>query len=492
MTALGERHAEIMQALPFARGLEIEPCRSWRRKRNSRTSGRCLKVGWHAHNAGAPACTLKSFGQCDEQAAKTGRFAPGAVIDHQPSLRRRRPSRMSLRIPSRSGPDAGTRWHIGLVRLHRVFGIGEQEAQAWLARPPPLSASPSSPSSESPRARCLPADAFRWSGSAPRHALEVALLRYLGQGQASPHSAPEATSNARAAKGGFPIIGKKASHEITTRDVLDVLRQPYRNTTLWDGARETASRVRMRIESVLNAEFALNRDHPLHRDAGSNFRNPAQWKNHLQVIFKAGGTRKKSHFEAMAFEKVPEFVAELQEKSDYSAKALMLTILCATRSNETLGARWEEIDWETGVWSIPAERMKAGRPHNVPLSDAAVNLLEKLPRIDGNPHLFPGAREKKPLSNMAMLMMLRGMREDEQLTVHGFRSAFRDWTGETTLHPDIIAEMALAHTIKDATVKAYRRGDAFERRKQLVQKWSDHITMKKSEYNVSDKNSSPK
>jgi integrase len=125
------------------------------------------------------------------------------------------------------------------------------------------------------------------------------------------------------------------------------------------------------------------------------------------------------------------------------------------------------------MWTIPAERMKAGVEHRVPLSNAAIELLTKLHRIDGNPYVFPGMKHNKPLSDMAILEMLRGMRIG--LTVHGFRSTFRDWTSETTLHPDTIAEMALAHTIKNKTEKAYRRGDAFERRKDLMQQWCDYL-----------------
>lgn len=280
----------------------------------------------------------------------------------------------------------------------------------------------------------------------------------------------------------FPIIGKKAPHEITTSNVLDVLRQPYGETTLWNGARETASRVRMRIEAVLSAEYAEKHDNPAHRDAWQGFSNPARWKQHLERIFKASSKRAKQHFKAMAYQDVPAFVAELEKKPDFSAHALMLTILCATRTNETLQATWDEIDLEAGTWTIPAERMKAGKEHVVPLSSAAIALLETLPRIEGNPYLFPGAREGKPLSNMSMLMMVRGMREGENYTVHGFRSAFRDWSGEETLHPDIIAEMALAHTIKDATVKAYRRGNALERRKQLMEQWADYLFLEKLEY----------
>ncbi|TIN70364.1 MAG: DUF4102 domain-containing protein [Mesorhizobium sp.] len=280
----------------------------------------------------------------------------------------------------------------------------------------------------------------------------------------------------------YPTIGRKVPSGITTQDVLDVLRQKYKETTLWDGARETASRVRMRVETVLNAEFAINRDHPLQKDAWQNFRNPAQWKNHLQTIFKSNGKRTKTHFAAMDFKDVPIFVAELRCKADYSAKALLLTILCAVRSSETLNAEWSEINLENATWTIPAGRMKAGVEHRVPLPSAAIELLKSLHRIEGNPYVFPGAKRNRPLSNMAMIEMLRGMRDG--LTVHGFRSAFRDWTAETTLHPDTIAEMALAHTIKDKTVAAYRRGDAFERRKELMQQWCDYISIVQSEYEL--------
>nr|WIE89549.1 site-specific integrase [Mesorhizobium sp. WSM4875] len=158
----------------------------------------------------------------------------------------------------------------------------------------------------------------------------------------------------------------------------------------------------------------------------------------------------------------------------------MLTILCVTRTSETLNAVWTEFDLDAATWTIPAERMKAGIEHRVPLSGAAITLLKGLHRIADNPHVFPGAKRNQPLSNMAMLEMLRGMRDG--LTVHGFRSAFRDWAAETTLHPDTIAEMALAHTIKDKTVAAYRRGDAFERRKQLMQQWADFLLISNDNY----------
>ncbi|TIS67989.1 site-specific integrase [Mesorhizobium sp.] len=254
-------------------------------------------------------------------------------------------------------------------------------------------------------------------------------------------------------------IGKKAPHEITTDDVLEVLRQDHTRNGVtgphWRNARETASRVRSRIETVIAAAKARGLSNPETRWLWTNHHNPAQWQDILEHWLN--GKQSKSHFAAMDWKDVPAFVAELREKTDYSARALLLTILCATRSGETLNAEWSEFDLDNATLTIPAERMKAGVEHRVPLSGEAVKLLKELPRIEGNPFVFAGAKRNRPLSNMAMLEMLRGMRDG--LTVHGFRSVFRDWTAETTLHPDTIAEMALAHTIRDKTIAAYRRGN---------------------------------
>ena len=273
----------------------------------------------------------------------------------------------------------------------------------------------------------------------------------------------------------YPIIGKKAPHEITVDDVLDVLKQNHERSgktgQLWKNARETASRVRSRIENVIAAAKAKGLSNPETRPLWINHHNPAAWDDGLEHWLN--GKQAKSHFAAMPFADVPAFAAALRGKTDYSAKALALTILCATRTSETLNAEWPEFDVDAATWTIPAERMKAGVEHRVPLSSEAVKLLKALPRIEGNPYVFPGAKRNRPLSNMAMLEMLRGMRPG--LTVHGFRSAFRDWTSETTLHPDTIAEAALAHTIKDKVVAAYRRGDALDRRKQLMQQWCDYL-----------------
>lgn len=280
----------------------------------------------------------------------------------------------------------------------------------------------------------------------------------------------------------YPKIGSKAPHEITTDDVLNVLQQDHtrNNITgpLWKNARETASRVRSRIEIVIGAAKAKGLSNPATRHLWAGHVNPAAWRDNLEHWLN--GKQSKSHFAAMPFVDVPAFVAELRQKTDYSAKALLLTILCAARTSETLCAVWTEFDLEAATWTIPAERMKAGVEHRVPLSSEAVTLLKGLHRIEDNPHVFPGAKRNRPMSNMAMLEMLRGVRDG--LTVHGMRSAFRDWAAETTLFPDTIVEMALAHTQRDKVVAAYRRGDAFERRKDLMQCWADYILVDHKNY----------
>lgn len=285
----------------------------------------------------------------------------------------------------------------------------------------------------------------------------------------------------------YPLIGDKLTHEITLEDVKGVLQQPYSRGdytgTLWGGARETASRLRSRIETVIAAAKAVA------QADNANAERQALWANHTnpaerRALNLAGlnGKQKRGHHKAMDWKDVPAFAAELSGKPDYSARALLLTILCATRTSETLNATWSEFDLDAATWTIPAERMKAGKEHRIPLADKAVQILRETPRMEGNDYVFPGVRAKRPLSNMAMLEMLRGMRPDDGFTVHGFRSTFRDWITETTLHPDAIAEQALAHTIDNKVERAYRRGDAFERRRALMAQWADYLTMDAATY----------
>jgi integrase len=173
-------------------------------------------------------------------------------------------------------------------------------------------------------------------------------------------------------------------------------------------------------------------------------------------------------------------MAELSGNSSVSALALRFLILTATRTNEVLQAQWPEIDLEAAVWTIPADRMKAGREHRVPLSDAAMTILEALPRVEGNSYLLPGNRHGRPLSNMALLQLMRGIgygvdgsRAD--YVPHGFRSSFRDWSGEVSSFPRDVAEMALAHVIENKVEAAYRRGDLFAKRRRMMQAWADYL-----------------
>ena len=285
----------------------------------------------------------------------------------------------------------------------------------------------------------------------------------------------------------YPIIGDTLTHALTMEEIKRVLQQPYKRGdyvgTLWGGARETASRVRSRIEIVINSAKAsalADNANPVRKALWATHHNPADSK----ALKYAGmnGKQSKSNFKAMDWKAVGALAAELNVKIDYSAKALLMTILCATRTSETLNATWDDFDVDAACWTIPAERMKMGREHRVPLSDTAVSLLHSVKRIEGNSFVFPGARSGRPLCNMAMLEMLRGMRGNEGFTVHGFRSAFRDWITETTLHPDAIAEQALAHAINNRVERAYRRGDAFERRRALMQQWADYLFTDASVY----------
>ena len=247
--------------------------------------------------------------------------------------------------------------------------------------------------------------------------------------------------------------------KITTDDVISVLKP------LWNERPETASRLRGRIERVLDAAKAQGL---------RNGDNPARWRGHLANLLPARQELARGHHAAMPFDDVPGFVAKLREVEGVSARALELAILTAARSGEVLGARWLEIDLDARVCTVPASRMKAGREHRVPLAEPAVEILSALAAVKTREHVFPGAKRGRPLSVMALTMVMRraGMGE---FTVHGFRSAFRDWAGERTDFPREVAEAALAHVIGDATERAYWRGDALEKRRLLMEAWEAFI-----------------
>ncbi|MGD0633324.1 MAG: integrase arm-type DNA-binding domain-containing protein [Beijerinckiaceae bacterium] len=244
--------------------------------------------------------------------------------------------------------------------------------------------------------------------------------------------------------------------DVSTADVLKVL------TPIWSTKPETASRLRGRIESVLNAAKA--------RGLRSG-ENPAAWKGLLDNVLPRRSKLKRGHHAAMAIDDLPPFIAKLREQAGASARALELVILTAVRSGEALGARWDEIDKASTTWTIPAERMKANRAHRVPLSARALDIIAGQEAIRVNDFIFPGAKHDAPLSNMSLAMTLRRMGVD--VTVHGFRSTFRDWISEKTAFPSDAAEMALAHTIANKVEAAYRRGNLFQKRIELMNAWGD-------------------
>lgn len=254
-----------------------------------------------------------------------------------------------------------------------------------------------------------------------------------------------------------PVIGKKRVDEIAVEDVLKVLKP------IWTTKPETASRLRGRIEKVLGWAAAMK-----YRGA----ENPAAWAGPLQHLLPvASSVQKVEHHKAVPYREVPKLMAELRKNGSISAKALMFTILTASRTSEVLGATWDEFDFVAKIWTIPANRMKAGREHRVPLTDQAIAILKGLQRDEK--YVFHNEYGRK-LSNMAMLMLLRGIRDDGS-TVHGFRSSFRDWAAEQTNTPREVVEACLAHAVGDAAELAYKRSDFLEKRREVMKAWATFV-----------------
>ncbi|PQA74951.1 MULTISPECIES: tyrosine-type recombinase/integrase [Brucella] len=259
----------------------------------------------------------------------------------------------------------------------------------------------------------------------------------------------------------YPVIGSLSVASIDTAHITKIIEP------IWAEKTETASRVRGRIELVL--DWAKARHY-------RNGENPARWRGHLDKLLPARSkVSKVRHHPAMTYTDLPSFMPRLREVSGIAARALEFTILTAVRTSEAIGATDAEFDLVEKVWTIPAERMKADKPHRVPLCDRAVEILQSTPREAHSPYVFPGAKRGKPLSNMAMLEVLRGMDGTEGLTVHGFRSTFRDWAAERSSFPREIAEAALAHTVRDKTEAAYQRGDMLEKRRRLMSAWAGFL-----------------
>lgn len=256
----------------------------------------------------------------------------------------------------------------------------------------------------------------------------------------------------------WPTIGALPVDRITVAHVVDLLEP------IWTTKTETASRVRGRIESVLAWATAAQ------LRTGDN---PARWKGNLdQLLAKPTKIRKVKHHAAMPVDAMPAFMTALRDRDGMSARALEFLALTAARSGEVRGARWSEIDLDGALWTVPAERMKAGKEHRVPLSAPAMKLLRALPRMAGTDLVFPAPRGSE-LSDMALSAVMRRMKVDA--VPHGLRSTFRDWTAERTNYPRDVAEMALAHTIGDKVEAAYRRGELLTKRTKLMADWARFI-----------------
>lgn len=263
----------------------------------------------------------------------------------------------------------------------------------------------------------------------------------------------------------YPIIGDMPVAEVGKAHVLEILEP------IWKAKPETASRIRGRLETVIDAATA--------RELRTG-ENPARWRGHLAHILPKRSRLTRGHHKAMPYADLPGFVERLSSRRAMAALALEFTILTAARTGEVIGATWAEIDLAKRVWTIPPHRMKAGKEHRVPLSTRAIEILESVKPM-ATAHVFAGERGGK-LSNMAMAMLLKRMGTD--VTAHGFRSAFRDWAAECTAYPNEVCEAALAHTIGNRVEAAYRRGDLFEKRARLMADWAAYC-LRGARYEVS-------
>lgn len=255
----------------------------------------------------------------------------------------------------------------------------------------------------------------------------------------------------------YPVMGELPVAEIGTAHVLQILEP------IWKDKPETASRVRGRIETILDAAKARG-----YRQG----ENPARWRGHIAQILPARSRLTRGHHKAMAYDAIPAFMTALRAREAMAALALEFAILTATRTSEVLGATWAELDLDKAIWTIPASRMKAGKEHRIPLSPRAVEILEAVKPLSKE-WLFPADKGGK-LSTMAMSMLLRRMKLD--CTVHGFRSGFRDWAAECTGYAHEVCEMALAHVIGNKSEAAYRRGDLFDKRRRLMADWATYCS----------------
>jgi integrase len=259
----------------------------------------------------------------------------------------------------------------------------------------------------------------------------------------------------------YPVFGDLPVQSIDTGLVMKVIEP------IWATKTETASRLRGRIEAILDWATARK-----FRDR----ENPARWKGHLDNLLpKPSKVQKVKHHAALPYADTGGFVAALRTQDGVSASGLEFLVLTAARTGEVIGATWGEINLDTATWIIPAERMKSGKEHRVPLSFPALAVLRTMKEVAVSDYVFPGGKQNRPLSNMAFLQLLKRMGRKD-LTAHGFRSTFRDWAAERTGFQNQVAEMALAHAIGDKVEAAYRRGDLFDKRLKLMDAWAEYCS----------------
>jgi integrase len=257
----------------------------------------------------------------------------------------------------------------------------------------------------------------------------------------------------------YPMCRSVPVSSIDTGVVMKILGP------IWSDKTETANRVRGRMEAIL--DWARTRGH-------RHGENPARWRGHLENLLpKRGKVQKVEHHSSLSYDQVPEFMAKLRKQEGVAACALQFLMLTAARTGEVIGATWSEIDLKKGIWTVPAQRIKAGKEHRVPLQPAAIRLLEQVAPLKGkHDFVFPGGKKDKPLSNGAFLALLERMGRGD-ITAHGFRSSFRTWAGEQTTFPREVIEAALAHAIGDKVEAAYLHSDFFGKRRELMLAWAE-------------------
>lgn len=353
-------------------------------------------------------------------------------------------------------PQAGRLREMGLGSLNAVsLSDAREAARSWRK----LLQDGKDPIEARAAAKAFAADAGSDSAMTFRQCAAAYIEAHKPSWQSSKHAKQwEATINAYA----VPVFGDKAVQDVDTRLVMKIL------SPIWHKKRETASRVRGRIEAILDWAAANG-----YRDGD----NPARWKGKIDMLLPGRTkTSRVKHHPALPYDEIPSFMSTLRDQPGVAAAALEFAILTAARTSEVLGASWSEVNFSTSTWVIPANRMKAGREHRIPLSNRTVCILKVMEKLRIGEAVFPSSHSGKHLSNMAMLSVLKRMGRSD-LTTHGFRSTFRDWAAEKSNFQREVAEMALAHAIGSAVEAAYRRGDLFEKRRQLMEAWSSYCDL---------------